>query len=95
MIVWLQNPDECSDTLEDDGMWMTAGEAACLAWEEVAGRLRVPTRTGLSWREADARIRLLGPNDFTVKEQDPVWKKYIEQFRNPLILLLLGKFVLF
>lgn len=29
-------------------------------------------------------------NEFFVKDNDPPWKKYLEQFKNPLILLLLG-----
>ena len=27
------------------------------------------------------------------REEDPAWKKYLEQFKNPLILLLLGSAV--
>ena len=30
-----------------------------------------------------------GYNELVDKEDDPVWKKYLEQFKNPLILLLL------
>lgn len=48
-------------------------------------------RRGLSWREANDRMNFVGPNEFQVKEEEPLWKKYIEQFQNPLILLLLGK----
>ncbi|KAI4472066.1 calcium-transporting atpase [Holotrichia oblita] len=29
-------------------------------------------------------------NEFSVKDEDPPWKKYLEQFKNPLILLLLA-----
>ncbi|KOB76201.1 Calcium-transporting ATPase [Operophtera brumata] len=38
-------------------------------------------------------MNFVGPNEFTVKEEDPLWKKYIEQFQNPLILLLLASAV--
>ncbi|KAG6452695.1 hypothetical protein O3G_MSEX007751 [Manduca sexta] len=38
-------------------------------------------------------MNFVGPNEFQVKEEDPLWKKYIEQFQNPLILLLLGSAV--
>lgn len=58
---------------------------------QVAERLNVDVRRGLSWREANDRMNFVGPNEFQVKEQEPLWKKYIEQFQNPLILLLLGK----
>lgn len=59
---------------------------------QVAERLNVDVRRGLSWREANDRMNFVGPNEFQVKEQDPLWKKYIEQFQNPLILLLLGEY---
>ncbi|XP_024940158.1 calcium-transporting ATPase type 2C member 1 isoform X2 [Cephus cinctus] len=71
-------------------MWLTTAESAVLGAEEVAARLNVDTRTGLGWREAELRRQLAGYNEFIVKEDEPTWKKYIEQFKNPLILLLLG-----
>ncbi|KAL0099243.1 hypothetical protein PUN28_020072 [Cardiocondyla obscurior] len=71
-------------------MWLTTGESASLGAEEVAARLHVDVRTGLRWQEADHRRQLTGFNEFSVKEEDPPWKKYIEQFKNPLILLLLA-----
>ncbi|CAG9782092.1 unnamed protein product [Diatraea saccharalis] len=74
-------------------MWISAVESSILTWEEVADRLKVDVRRGLSWREANDRINFVGPNEFQVKEEDPLWKKYIEQFQNPLILLLLGSAV--
>ncbi|GBP49636.1 Calcium-transporting ATPase type 2C member 1 [Eumeta japonica] len=57
----------------------------------VADRLHVDVRRGLTWREANDRMNFVGPNEFQVKEEEPVWKKYIQQFQNPLILLLLGE----
>ncbi|XP_013136423.1 PREDICTED: calcium-transporting ATPase type 2C member 1 [Papilio polytes] len=74
-------------------MWISAVESSILAWEEVSDRLHVDVRRGLSWREANDRMNFVGPNEFQVKEEDPLWKKYIEQFQNPLILLLLGSAV--
>ncbi|KAI5637469.1 e1-E2 ATPase domain-containing protein [Phthorimaea operculella] len=59
----------------------------------IAERLHVDVRRGLSWREANDRMNFVGPNEFTVKEEEPLWKKYAEQFQNPLILLLLGSAV--
>uniref|UniRef100_A0A0A9XTD2 Calcium-transporting ATPase n=2 Tax=Lygus hesperus TaxID=30085 RepID=A0A0A9XTD2_LYGHE len=75
---------------EEEKMWMTTGEASWLGAEEVAARLRVDLRTGLWGREPELRRQLAGYNEFSVKEEDPLWKKYLEQFKNPLILLLLG-----
>ncbi|XP_072947755.1 calcium-transporting ATPase type 2C member 1 [Epargyreus clarus] len=74
-------------------MWISAVESSILSWEEVSERLEVDVRRGLSWREANDRMNFVGPNEFQVKEQEPLWKKYIEQFQNPLILLLLGSAV--
>ncbi|XP_063234535.1 calcium-transporting ATPase type 2C member 1 isoform X2 [Bacillus rossius redtenbacheri] len=71
-------------------MWLTTGQACALGAEEVSAQLRVDLRRGLGWREAELRRQLTGFNEFTVHEEDPPWKKYIEQFKNPLILLLLG-----
>ncbi|XP_075225467.1 secretory pathway calcium atpase isoform X2 [Lycorma delicatula] len=90
--------DEDSESLDsptsaktpEQDMWLKTHEAAALGAEEVAARLRVDLRSGLWWREAQLRRQLTGYNEFTVKEEDPTWKKYIEQFKNPLILLLLG-----
>ncbi|KAL0099242.1 hypothetical protein PUN28_020072 [Cardiocondyla obscurior] len=78
------------DKEQDSEMWLTTGESASLGAEEVAARLHVDVRTGLRWQEADHRRQLTGFNEFSVKEEDPPWKKYIEQFKNPLILLLLA-----
>lgn len=61
--------------------------------EEVAGVLRVDVRSGLSWREVEQRRVLTGPNELSVRQEDPTWKKYLEQFKNPLIMLLLGSAV--
>jgi len=47
----------------------------------------------LSWREAEQRRKLTGYNELTVLEEEPTWKKYVEQFKNPLIMLLLGSAV--
>ncbi|XP_050351688.1 calcium-transporting ATPase type 2C member 1 isoform X2 [Nymphalis io] len=74
-------------------MWISAVESSILSWEAVAERLQVDVRRGLSWREANDRMNFVGPNEFQLKEQEPLWKKYVEQFQNPLILLLLGSAV--
>ncbi|XP_031787331.1 calcium-transporting ATPase type 2C member 1 isoform X2 [Nasonia vitripennis] len=74
-------------------MWLSTAEASSLGAEEVAGRLQVDIRTGLWWEEADHRKQLFGHNELNLKEEEPTWKKYAEQFKNPLILLLLGSAV--
>lgn len=71
-------------------MWLTAENASSQSVGEVEWQLQSNIRDGLSWKEADNRRKILGPNEFIVNEEEPLWKKYIEQFKNPLILLLLG-----
>lgn len=71
-------------------MLLTTEESSAYSANEVAGRLQVDLRTGLRWSEAKYRSKIVGLNELNVIEDDPTWKKYIEQFRNPLILLLLG-----
>jgi len=60
-------------------MWLSTLEASGVAAEEVANRLRVNVRAGLLWREAEQRRSFTGLNELTVLQEDPTWKKYIEQ----------------
>lgn len=68
---------------------LSTDEASGQPFEEVAARLQVDLRKGLEWSEADSRLRFIGYNEFAVKKEEPLWAKYLEQFKNPLILLLL------
>ncbi|XP_046741322.1 calcium-transporting ATPase type 2C member 1 [Diprion similis] len=89
----IRSGTSCLSTMIEDldtDMWLSTAEAASLGAEEVAVKLRVDTRSGLWWREAELRMQLTGYNELIVREEEPTWKKYIEQFKNPLILLLLG-----
>lgn len=72
-------------------MLLTTSESSHYSVAEVAGRFQVDPRVGLKWTEANSRSKICGYNEMPAVEDDPTWKKYIEQFRNPLILLLLGK----
>lgn len=76
-------------------MLLTTAESSHYSVAEVAGRFQVDPRVGLKWQEANSRTKIIGYNELPAVEEDPPWKKYIEQFRNPLILLLLGKSVSF
>lgn len=69
---------------------LTADEAAALSFEQVADHLRVSLDTGLPRTEAESRLRFAGFNEFEVKEEESLIHKYLEQFKNPLILLLLA-----
>ncbi|GIY75726.1 calcium-transporting ATPase type 2C member 1, partial [Caerostris extrusa] len=65
-------------------------EACRWSYDEVATLLNTNIHNGLSWQEANQRLSLHGFNEFEVTQEEPLWKKYIEQFKNPLIVLLLA-----
>ncbi|CAM9720643.1 unnamed protein product [Pylaiella littoralis] len=73
---------------------MDTDSAARLAPEEVARHLGVDAQSGLSLLEVSVRQGLVPPNELEQEEEDPLYKKYLEQFKDPLILLLLGSAVL-
>ncbi len=58
---------------------VSAAEAAGLPVVEVVNNLRADPSNGLSSREADGRRQIHGLNDFVIKGDDPLWKKYINQ----------------
>ena len=60
-------------------MWLKTSDASSLCAEDVAAKLRIDYRVGLGRKEAELRRELIGYNEFSVKESDPPWKKYIEQ----------------
>ncbi len=57
---------------------------------EVAAELGVDLRRGLSEAEAAARRERYGPNRLDAAEPVPAWRKFLAQFADPLIYLLLG-----
>lgn len=73
---------------------LRASEACGLPQAEVLGRLGVEAGRGLSPQQVDQRRAVHGLNQFAIKEEDPLWKKYLNQFNDPLILLLLASAVI-
>ena len=63
-------------------------DASSSTHEEVASLLKTNLSYGLSWEEAEARLRQVGLNEFNCDTSPTLISKYIEQFKNPLILLL-------
>ncbi|NWV85952.1 AT2C2 ATPase, partial [Dasyornis broadbenti] len=57
--------------------------------EDLARALNVDLQTGLSEFSVLQRRSKHGWNEFSVENTEPIWKKYLDQFKNPLILLLL------
>ncbi|KAK4449253.1 hypothetical protein QBC34DRAFT_405421 [Podospora aff. communis PSN243] len=56
---------------------------------EVAASLRTSLTHGLTHAEALSRLRDVGPNEIPHEEPEPLWLRFIKQFQEPLILLLL------
>lgn len=44
--------------------------------------------SGISAAEATRRLALLGPNEMRQDEPEPLWRKFLEQFQDPMIGLL-------
>ncbi|XP_077144998.1 calcium-transporting ATPase type 2C member 2 isoform X2 [Ranitomeya variabilis] len=89
----LKADDQCelkSVGQEDDVIPLPAKEASRLEESELLKYLHVDVNAGLSECTVLQRRRRHGWNEFQVQNSDPIWKKYLGQFTNPLILLLLG-----
>lgn len=76
-------------------MLLSTAESSTYSASEVANRLHTDLRSGLQWPEAVSRTKIIGFNELNATDDDPTWKKYLHQFKNPLILLLLGKLIWF
>ena len=61
---------------------------------EVAKALDVDTNTGLSSAEAQRRLEKFGPNQLASAPPVPTWKKFLAQFQDPLVYLLLAATVI-
>lgn len=58
--------------------------------DQVAQALNVDPRTGLSSDEAKRRLDKFGPNELASAPPIPKWKKFLQQFQDPLVYLLLA-----
>lgn len=56
----------------------------------MAANLRTSLTHGLTPAEALSRLRDVGPNEIPHEEPEPLWLRFIKQFQEPLILLLLA-----
>ena len=60
-----------------------------VAVDELIAQLNTDRTHGLSPSEAQARLRLYGPNELPAPRPVPEWVKFLRQFADPLIILLL------
>ncbi|GBF59553.1 calcium-transporting ATPase [Trichophyton mentagrophytes] len=69
---------------------VTTSTYSKLSPEEVASRLATSLAHGLSPADADARLLQHGPNELPHDDPEPLWLRFLKQFKEPLILLLLA-----
>lgn len=67
-----------------------ADEYSYLTAAEAASRLRTSLTYGLTPPEALSRLRDFGPNEIPHDPPEPLWLRFLGQFKEPLILLLLA-----
>ncbi|NWI27457.1 AT2C2 ATPase, partial [Sula dactylatra] len=75
---------------EEEVTFLPAKDACKRHKEDLAKALNVDLQTGLSEFSVLQRRLKHGWNEFSVENSEPIWKKYLDQFKNPLILLLLA-----
>lgn len=67
---------------------------ACSA-EETLAALSVSSRSGLSSQEAGKRLTQYGPNQLAEAGKTPLWRRFLDQLKDPMILVLLAAAALF
>lgn len=73
---------------------ITTESASGADYEQICQQLGTNPDQGLSWAEAERRLQFSGYNELTVKPAESLLVKYLEQFKNPLIILLLASAVI-
>ncbi|KAL1866760.1 hypothetical protein VTK73DRAFT_4524 [Phialemonium thermophilum] len=92
------------DSLGDDRSWTgspsrprptsaqsrgVADEFSFMTPAETAARLKTSLTHGLTPAEALSRLHDYGPNEIPHEDPEPLWLRFVKQFKEPLILLLL------
>ena len=67
---------------------VTDSDPSLLEWDTVVEQFGSDPDRGLSAQEAARRLVEVGPNEITTVPPVPRWRKFVEQFRDPLIYLL-------
>lgn len=69
---------------------LTSATACVLPAAEVLRQLDSDANAGLSTGEWRARLRRHGANELSAEEEEPVWRKFLDKLREPMIVLLLA-----
>ncbi|XP_058231739.1 calcium-transporting ATPase type 2C member 1 isoform X3 [Hemibagrus wyckioides] len=73
---------------------LTSKRASELPVNEVVCALQADLQFGLTDAEVSRRRAYHGWNEFDISEDEPLWRKYLSQFKDPLIMLLLASAVI-
>ncbi|XP_051883919.1 calcium-transporting ATPase type 2C member 2-like isoform X2 [Pristis pectinata] len=73
---------------------VSSKEASTRHLDELVSDLQADLENGLTKGQVLERRRQFGWNDFEVDKPEPIWKKYLGQFKDPLILLLLASAII-
>jgi magnesium-transporting ATPase (P-type) len=66
---------------EDNFEMLSASQASGLTVEECKTKLYTNVEIGLSINQVNERRRLYGKNELIPPKQDPIWKRYLAQFK--------------
>ena len=80
-----QNPEVPQKTAPST----SAAEYSLISAQQVANDFQVDPSTGLSATEASSRLERFGPNQLRVSQGQPAWLRFLRQFADPLVYLLL------
>lgn len=78
------------NTLQGMMEFLNSESAASMSFEETAQLLKTDLEYGISYSEINERRKLYSYNEFEVGASEPLWQKYLEKFKEPMILLLLA-----
>jgi Ca2+-transporting ATPase len=85
------NNHENHSPVTNSTMTLINSDGACrITVQEILKILQTDPKLGLHENEIQTRRKFYGHNDFDVDDDEPIWKKYLGQFKEPMILLLLA-----
>ncbi len=88
-----QSPQELKEVRAQQQL-LTDVDPSLTDADKVAQLLQVDPNTGLSSAEAKRRLEKFGPNELASAPPVPKWKKFLQQFQDPLVYLLLAATVI-
>lgn len=84
------NRTRANSRVKVPGQQSVTAEHALLSLEEVAERHSSSLSHGLHPSDANARLHVQGTNELPREEPEPLWLRFVKQFKETLILLLLA-----